>query len=701
MDSIKIIGAREHNLKNISVEFPKNKLVVITGPSGSGKSSLALDILYVEGKRRYMESLSAYARQFLGIAKKPDFDRIEGLCPSIAIEQKTVGHNPRSTVGTITEVYDYFRILYARIGIPHCFLCSSEIKAYSSSQIAQHVITGMQGKTVTIAAPIAKQKKGEFKQELVDLMAKGFYRFVIDGTMHKFEHVAEVEKLGLKKTYKHDIDVLLDRITIDQESDTLARVQESVQKSFDVADNLCKIEVDGTSTLYSSKRMCLDCQVAFPELEPRFFSFNSPIGACPECDGLGVLHEDDDDGYYLYMGRQVKECSQCHGQRLSKQALSVKIGTKNIYELCDLPIDESLQFLQNITLTDFEKEIAESVLKETTSRLQFLVNVGLAYLSLNRTARTLSGGEGQRIRLAKQVGCALSGVLYVLDEPSIGLHQRDNDRLIETLQSLKDLGNTVIVVEHDEDTMRVADYLIDMGPAAGIHGGQVTAAGTPDQVAKNNNSLTGKYLSGKLKIAVPERLRTTDKFLTLKHANKNNLQDLTITFPLHVLCAISGVSGSGKSSLIFEELVPTVHKELASQQKWNLSDKNKIEGIEHIENMVQIDQSPIGRTSRSNPATYIGIFNPIRELFASLPESKARGYAAGQFSFNVSKGRCYKCSGEGIIKVAMHFLPDVIMTCKVCKGKRYSQETLQILYKKKNIADISITKYISFHCFLN
>ncbi|MBM17655.1 MAG: excinuclease ABC subunit A [Epsilonproteobacteria bacterium] len=688
MDSIKIIGAREHNLKNISVEFPKNKLVVITGPSGSGKSSLALDILYVEGKRRYMESLSAYARQFLGIAKKPDFDRIEGLCPSIAIEQKTVGHNPRSTVGTITEVYDYFRILYARIGIPHCFLCSSEIKAYSSSQIAQHVITGMQGKTVTIAAPIAKQKKGEFKQELVDLMAKGFYRFVIDGAMHKFEHVSEVEQLGLKKTYKHDIDVLLDRITIDQESDTLARVQESVQKSFDVADNLCKIEVDGTSTLYSSKRMCLDCQVAFPELEPRFFSFNSPIGACPECDGLGVLHEDDDDGYYLYMGRQVKECPQCHGQRLSKQALSVKIGNKNIYELCDLPIDESLQFLQNITLTDFEKEIAESVLKETTSRLQFLVNVGLAYLSLNRTARTLSGGEGQRIRLAKQVGCALSGVLYVLDEPSIGLHQRDNDRLIETLQSLKDLGNTVIVVEHDEDTMRVADYLIDMGPAAGINGGQVTAAGTPDQVAKNNNSLTGKYLSGKLKIAVPERLRTTDKFLTLKHANKNNLQDLTITFPLHVLCAISGVSGSGKSSLIFEELVPTVHKELASQQKWKLSDKNKIEGIEHIENMVQIDQSPIGRTSRSNPATYIGIFNPIRELFASLPESKARGYAAGQFSFNVSKGRCYKCSGEGIIKVAMHFLPDVIMTCKVCKGKRYSQETLQILYKKKNIADI-------------
>lgn len=688
MDSIKIVGAREHNLKNISVSLPKNKLVVITGPSGSGKSSLALDILYVEGKRRYMESLSSYARQFLGIARKPDFDRIEGLCPSIAIEQKTVGHNPRSTVGTITEVYDYFRILFARIGVPHCFLCHSEIRAYSASQIAQHVIAAMQGKVVTIAAPIAQEKKGEFKQELVDLMAKGFYRFMIDGTLHKFNHVADIANLGLKKTYKHSIDVLLDRITIHEDFDDLARVQEAVQKSFDIADNLCKVEVDKVSTLYSSKRMCLECQVAFGELEPRFFSFNSPVGACSECDGLGVHQEDDDDGYYLYMGKKVVPCPQCKGQRLNKQALSVKINGKNIYEVSDMSIAESLAFTQNLKLSQFEKEIAESVLKETSSRLQFLVNVGLSYLSLNRTARTLSGGEGQRIRLAKQVGCALSGVLYVLDEPSIGLHQRDNDQLIDTLKSLKDLGNTVVVVEHDEDTMRVADYLIDMGPAAGVHGGQVTAAGTPKEVAKNDNSLTGKYLSGKLQIPVPERVRTTEKFLTIKHATKNNLQDVTVTFPLNVLCAISGVSGSGKSSLVFEELVPTVHKELASFQKWKLTDSNKIEGIEHIENMVQIDQSPIGRTSRSNPATYIGIFNQIRELFAALPESKERGYAAGQFSFNVAKGRCYKCSGDGVIKVSMHFLPDVIMTCKSCQGKRYSKATLQILYKQKNIADV-------------
>lgn len=688
MDSIKIVGAREHNLKNISVTLPKNKLVVITGPSGSGKSSLALDILYVEGKRRYMESLSAYARQFLGIAQKPDFDRIDGLCPSIAIEQKTVGHNPRSTVGTITEIYDYLRVLFARIGVPHCFLCSSEIRAYSSSQIAQSVIATMQGKTIMIVAPIAREQKGEFQKELVDLMAKGYYRFVIDGVVHKLQHVTEIEKLGLKKTYKHSIDVILDRITIDDQSDTLARVQEAVQKSFDLADGLCVIDLDGVRTLYSSKKMCLDCSVAFPELEPRFFSFNSPIGACRDCDGLGMQHPDDDDGYYLYMARQVVPCAGCKGQRLSKQALSVRVGGKNIFEICDMPIDQSLSFLQNLQLAPFEQEVAATILKETVSRLQFLVNVGLSYLSLTRTARTLSGGEGQRIRLAKQVGCALSGVLYVLDEPSIGLHQRDNDRLIDTLHSLKDLGNTVVVVEHDIDTIMVADYVVDMGPAAGIHGGQVTAVGTPQELMQNPNSLTGSYLSGKREIAVPERHRTTDQFLTLKHARKNNLQDVTVTFPLKVLCCVSGVSGSGKSSLIFEELVPTVQKELESFLKWKLVDTNKIEGVEHIQDMVQIDQSPIGRTSRSNPATYIGIFNQIRDLFAMLPESKARGYQVGQFSFNVDKGRCHTCSGEGIIKVSMHFLPDVIMTCKSCGGKRYSKETLHIMYKDKNIADV-------------
>lgn len=687
MKEIKIIGAREHNLKNISATIPKDSLVVITGPSGSGKSSLALDILFVEGKRRYMESLSSYARQFLGISAKPDFDRIDGLCPAIAIEQKTVGHNPRSTVGTITEVYDYLRVLFARIGIPHCSKCGKEIKAYSSSQVAQYLFESAAHKAVTIAAPIVHERKGEFKNELADFLAKGFYRFVIDGQLHKISHVSQIEALDLKKSFKHSIDVLIDSITIDQDADCLARVQEAVQKSFDFADGLCKVQVGGEETLYSAKRMCLKCQVSFPELEPRFFSFNSPIGACASCDGLGIEQLEENE-YDLYMRRNVKVCRQCLGQRLHKQALAVTVGGKNIFEIGDLSIQETLQFLKKLKLDDFESEIAASILKETTLRLQFLVDVGLAYLSLNRTARTLSGGEGQRIRLAKQVGCALSGVLYILDEPSIGLHQRDNDRLIQTLKSLKNLGNTVVVVEHDLDTIMIADHVIDMGPAAGIHGGQVTATGTPQELMKNKASLTGKYLSGQLQIALPKQRRTTSKFLTLHHAQKNNLKDLTVTFPLHTLCAVSGVSGSGKSSLIFEELVPTLQKELDSYNKWKIFDQQKISGIENIENMVEIDQSPIGRTSRSNPATYIGIFNGIREIYASLPESKIRGYDVGQFSFNVDKGRCYKCHGEGTITVSMHFLPDVVMTCKVCHGKRYSAETLQILFKGKNIHQI-------------
>ena len=690
---ITVIGAREHNLKNITVSFPKYKLVVITGPSGSGKSSLALDILYVEGKRRYMESLSSYARQFLGIPKKPDFDRIDGLCPSIAIEQKTVGSNPRSTVGTITEIYDYFRILFARVGTPHCPSCDKVIDAQSAVKIADSITQTFQGKLVTIAAPLAVEKKGEFIHELTHLMQQGYYRCIIDGVQHKFKHVDDITNLKLKKTHKHTIDILIDSFTI-EDQDSLARLQEGIGRSFTIAQEMCKIIVEGQEPqLYSSKRMCLTCNIAIPELEPRFFSFNSPVGACNKCHGLGIYNRYEQthaamEGYALFMGTHVETCDQCHGMRLNKDALAVKIDHKNIFQLSDFSIDKLLQFFNEVKLSESQAEISADLRKEIVSRLQFLMDVGLNYLSLNRTARTLSGGEGQRIRLAKQVGSALSGVLYILDEPSIGLHQRDNDRLILTLQSLKNLGNSVLVVEHDVDTMRVADYLIDMGPAAGIHGGQMTACGTPAEVEANPNSLTGKYLSGALSIAVPAHRRKATKWLTLSHARANNLKDVTVQFPLGVMCGISGVSGSGKSSLIFQELVPALERELQSSHRRDRDEDCDLQGVEHIRNLVQIDQSPIGKSSRSNPGTYIGVFDDIRKFFAAVPESRARGYEVGQFSFNRPQGRCYECSGDGVINVSMHFLPDVVMICKVCKGKRYNQETLQILYKGKTIADV-------------
>ena len=661
-DIITIVGAREHNLKNVTVSFPKNKLVVITGPSGSGKSSLALDILYVEGKRRYMESLSSYARQFLGIPKKPDFDRIDGLCPSIAIEQKTVGANPRSTVGTITEIYDYFRILFARIGVPHCTSCDRVINAQSAPEIADAIMKKFDGKLVTIAAPVAIERKGEFVHELAEFFQQGFYRFVIDGKTYKFKTSDEIAQLKLKKTYKHTIDILIDSFTIDS-SDSLARLQEGISRSFSLAEEMCKIVVDNENYVYSSKRMCLQCNIACPELEPRFFSFNSPVGACTKCHGLGVYNKYDQshtamDGYALWMGTHVITCDLCHGMRLNKHALAVKIDGKNIYQLSDLSIDKLLLFFESVRLDESQAEISRDLRKEITSRLQFLADVGLHYLSLNRTARTLSGGEGQRIRLAKQVGSALSGVLYILDEPSIGLHQRDNDRLIVTLQSLKNLGNSVVVVEHDIDTMAVADYLIDMGPAAGIHGGQVTACGTAEELKNNPNSLTGKYLSGKLSIPTPKQRRKSSKWLTLAHARANNLKDLTVKFPLGVMCGISGVSGSGKSSLIFQELVPGLEREM--NRKYKQDELSDLQGVDQIKNLVQIDQSPIGKTSRSNPGTYIGVFDEIRKFFAAVPESKARGYEVGQFSFNRPQGRCYECSGDGVINVSMHFLQTLL-----------------------------------------
>lgn len=695
-DWIIIRGAREHNLKNVTVAIPKNSLTVITGPSGSGKSSLALDVLFTEGKRRYMESLSSYARQFLGVARKPDFDSIEGLCPAIAIEQKTVGANPRSTVGTITEIYDYLRVLFARIGVPHCPDCGITIQAESPDNITKLVIKEFLDKTITISAPLIVQKKGEFVQLLLQLYHQGYYRFNIDGATYRFKSEEDIKNVRLAKTYKHSIDLLIDVIEVTEAEK--GRVQEAVEKSCQLADGMTKIIVGTKTHVYSSKRMCLQCSKAFPELEPRFFSFNSPLGACTSCHGLGFIHhwpmmyhqentwnakEIEFDSDYV----QEKICKQCNGQRLNQSALSVKIGGKNIMQIGELSIKEALSFFSSLHVDDFSLQVGGGLIKEITSRLQFLYNVGLSYLSLNRSARTLSGGEGQRIRLATQIGSSLCGVLYILDEPSIGLHQRDNDRLINTLKALRDQGNTVVVVEHDMDTMTHADYIIDMGPAAGMLGGNVTAADTPLNLGENSLSLTGAYLSGKKFIPKPLQRRTPSGWLKLSNVSKNNLKDVTVSFPVGVMCCVSGVSGSGKSTLVLDELVPALKRDLSQSRGFD-SSRAEIAGYEHIDSIVDIDQSPIGRTPRSNPATYLGIFDDIRKLFALLPESNARGYKPGRFSFNVHEGRCFECKGEGTISVSMQFLADVVMVCKSCKGRRFNNETLAITYKEKNIAEI-------------
>lgn len=685
---IKVVGAREHNLKNISVEIPKESLTVITGPSGSGKSSLAMDILYAEGQRRYMESLSAYARQFLGMPKKPDVDRIEGLCPAIAIDQKTVGSNPRSTVGTITELHDYLRVLYARIGRPHCPTCQQPIAAVSPDAVASLVAAQWTDKTLSIAAPMFQEKKGEFVVELEKLYAQGFYRFLIDGQRYAFRSRDEIANLGLKKTYKHTIDVLIDALEVS--ADERSRLQEGIEKAFAVAQGNVKIIVGEQQFVYSSARVCVPCNRSVPQLEPRLFSFNSPLGACKMCHGLGLRME--------YAWQLVREeitdeqlardmmCWSCHGKRLQDVPLAVTVGDRNIWEFGELAIAEALTFINQLTLPAQEQTIAERLLVEIKNRLSFLHNVGLGYLTLNRTARTLSGGEGQRIRLATQIGSALSGVMYVLDEPSIGLHQRDNDRLIRTLHALRDQGNTVVVVEHDHDTMMSADYLIDMGPAAGVHGGQVMAHGTPQQLVKSDQSLTGAYLAGKRKISRLHPARKPTGFITVHDAQSNNLKNITVQFPLGVVCGISGVSGSGKSSLIMQELVPAIRNAFLTRTR--VLQVSKVTGVEQIDNLIVIDQTPIGRTPRSNPATYLGIFDDIRKLFASLPESNARGYTVGRFSFNVGDGRCSECLGEGSITVSMQLLPDVTMTCSRCKGQRYNQATLDITYKNKNIAQI-------------
>ncbi|MBN1549621.1 excinuclease ABC subunit UvrA [Candidatus Babeliales bacterium] len=702
-DWITIVGAREHNLKNITVRVPKGTLTVVTGPSGSGKSSLTLDILFTEGKRRYMESLSSYARQFLGIARRPDVDVIEGLCPSIAIEQKTVGSNPRSTVGTITEIYDYLRVLFARVGRPRCPECKTPIQPESPDAITSMIMDQFKGLVITISAPIVHAKKGEFVHQLVDLFQKGFYRFRVDGMLCKFKVVDEIKKLKLEKTYKHTIDLLIDSVAV--EDLERGRINEAVEKSFEIARGMCKITVGDQEYLYSSSRMCLNCAQSFPELEPRFFSFNSPVGACDTCNGLGVTHEwpwDKNDPeawrmeypeYFLDKYATEHTCPGCMGKRLNKHALSVTVGGKDIMELGDLSIEQALVFFNDLSLSSTETTIAEGAVREIIRRLTFLEEVGLGYLSINRTARTLSGGEGQRIRLATQIGSALSGVLYILDEPSIGLHQRDNDRLIQMLKRLRDQGNTVLVVEHDLDTIRQADYVIDMGPAAGVHGGQVIAAGTPDEIALHPLSLTGSYVAGVKSIPVPRLRRRPKGWLVMRDCSRNNLKNIDVSIPLGVICGVSGVSGSGKSSLIMEELAARLHRELmrprrdADHSPVDTS-ANDLEGADMLGAMVVIDQSPIGRTPRSNPATYLGVFDQIRTLFSQLPESKARGFKPGRFSFNVKAGRCFECDGDGVKKVSMQFMPDVVMTCKICRGKRYNAETLAITYKGKNIADI-------------
>lgn len=783
-NKIKIRGARAHNLKNIDVDIPKDKLVVVTGLSGSGKSSLAFDTLYAEGQRRYVESLSAYARQFLGQMDKPDVDSIDGLSPAISIDQKTTSKNPRSTVGTVTEINDFLRLLWARVGTPICPNDGHEITSQSPEQMVDKILELPERTKLQILAPIVRGKKGQHKKIIEKVKKDGFVRIIVDGEIHDVE-----EEIELDKNKKHDISVVVDRIVL--KDGIRSRLFDSLEAALRLTNGNVAVDVIGDKMLqFSENFSCPYCGFTIGELEPRIFSFNAPFGACPDCDGIGVKLEVDKDlvipddtktlnegalapwnpissKYYPTMLQQACEafgidmdtpfkdlpdkdkkiilygagdrefhfkfksdfgglkdidttfegvipnverryretnsdftrdvmrqymtsltCQTCHGYRLNEQALSVKISGKHIGEVSDFPINESLNFFENLTFSEQNQEIARPILKEIDDRLTFLKNVGLDYLTLSRSARTLSGGEAQRIRLATQIGSNLSGVMYVLDEPSIGLHQRDNDRLIASLKKMRDLGNTLIVVEHDEDTMRAADYLIDIGPGAGENGGQVIAAGTPKQVEKKRNSLTGQYLSGKKYIAIPnERRKGNGKKIVVKGASENNLKNIDVSFPLGEFIAVTGVSGSGKSTL-----VNMILKRALAQKLNHNSEKpgkyQKIEGVENIEKIIDIDQTPIGRTPRSNPATYTGVFDDIRGLFAQTNQAKLRGYGKGRFSFNIKGGRCEACKGDGIIKIEMNFLPDVYVPCEVCHGTRYNSETLEVEYKDKNIADI-------------
>lgn len=798
MDKILIRGARTHNLKNIDLTLPRDKLIVITGLSGSGKSSLAFDTLYAEGQRRYVESLSAYARQFLSMMEKPDVDTIEGLSPAISIEQKSTSHNPRSTVGTITEIYDYLRLLYARVGTPRCPEHDVPLEAQTVSQMVDQVLAMPEGERLMLLAPIVRERKGEHLSVFEELRAQGFVRVRVNGRLHEMD---ELPKLDKQK--KHTIEVVVDRFKVRE--DLQQRLAESFETALKLADDIAIIAPmeggKGEEIVFSARFACPICGFSIGELEPKLFSFNNPAGACPTCDGLGVkqffdarrvvneelsLSEgairgwDRRNVYYFQMlgslashygfsldepfkglddkhrkavlsgsGREsvnfrylndrgdivkrahpfegilpnlerryretesqsvreelakylsTQHCPDCNGTRLRREARHVWVGDKTLPAVTRLPVGDATQYFQDLTLKGQRQQIADKILKEIRERLQFLVNVGLDYLTLDRSADTLSGGEAQRIRLASQIGAGLVGVMYILDEPSIGLHQRDNERLLGTLTHLRDLGNTVIVVEHDEDAIRLADYVIDIGPGAGVHGGQIIAEGTPDQVMQHPDSVTGQYLSGRKKIAVPAKRTPRDKkkLLKLKGARGNNLQNVSLEIPVGLLTCVTGVSGSGKSTLINNTLFPLTATALNGATTLEVAAHDSFDGMQHLDKVVDIDQSPIGRTPRSNPATYTGLFTPIRELFSGVPESRSRGYTPGRFSFNVKGGRCEACQGDGVIKVEMHFLPDVYVACDVCKGKRYNRETLEVKYKGKTITEVLDMTIEEAHAF--
>ena len=797
---IKIRGANEHNLKNIDVDIPRNELVVLTGLSGSGKSSLAFDTIYAEGQRRYMESLSSYARQFLGQMEKPNVESIEGLSPAISIDQKSTNRNPRSTVGTVTEIYDYFRLLYARIGIPHCYKCGKEIKKQTVDQMVDQILTLPEGTKIQLLAPVVRGRKGRHEKLFERAKKSGYVRVRVDGNLYEL-----TEEIVLDKNIKHNIEIIVDRLIV--RTGIEKRLTDSVESVLALAEGLMTVDVIGGEEIHFSQSFsCADCGISIEEIEPRSFSFNNPFGACPVCYGLGYKMEFDvdlmipdkslsiDEGAITVMGWQscaekgsytraildalakeyhfsldtpfkdypqkiqdilihgtngkevkvyykgqrgegiydvafegiirnverryretgsetmkaeyesfmrITPCHECGGQRLKKSALAVTVGGKNIAEVTNLSIGKLQEFLETLELTPTQELIGGQILKEIKARTGFLIDVGLDYLTLSRATGTLSGGEAQRIRLATQIGSGLVGVAYILDEPSIGLHQRDNDKLLKTLKHLRDLGNTLIVVEHDEDTMLEADYIVDIGPKAGEHGGEVVAVGTAKRIMKNKNSITGAYLSGRIKVPVPEVRKQPTGFLKIIGARENNLKNIDVDIPLGVLTCVTGVSGSGKSSLINEILYKKLAKEL-NRARTIPGKHDRIEGIEQLDKVIDIDQSPIGRTPRSNPATYTGVFDLIRDLFAATADAKARGYKKGRFSFNVKGGRCEACSGDGILKIEMHFLPDVYVPCEVCGGKRYNRETLEVKYKGKSIYDVlNMTVEESMHFFEN